>query len=374
MTVPQRLSISAQLSNCNLAKCWHIKLIILGLLHLSIGINLSLHKSPSAKTRMQTHRSNLDCTTLRLRQPWEELVPWEGTPWHWSKHLNFRPSWLFHKGCLSLHSWQTSILPHEWLSKPLLTLKWDHPTCEMSLRFLNFRVFLGIMGYRSGILRLEFLAFLSAIRIEKTIEKNGNRESGIAFEISHRFTGFWHLMTGDIMNQTSEVLTDAHMLARWTQHTGSSPPSKCTANLVSRMCLSNSDFEVQSAGYNSAQSPTNWESIHGKDPSIFCRASSRISIALDDKTQNAKSKIVDWHKKLCTNPLDTKCFFKDSEKLLSTQLQFLWDQGAKRREPWDVPDWFRSVNFRCVRWCHHKTVLYLTRIYCRNEKYTCEYT
>ena len=70
------------------------------------------------------------------------------------------------------------------------------------------------MGYRSGILRLEFLAFLSAIRIEKTIEKDGNRESGIAFEISHRFTGFWHLMTGDIMNQTLEVLTDAHMLAQ----------------------------------------------------------------------------------------------------------------------------------------------------------------
>ena len=70
------------------------------------------------------------------------------------------------------------------------------------------------MGYRSGILRLEFLAFLSAIRIEKKIEKEGYRVvSGIAFEISHRFTGFWHLMNGDVMNQTSEVLTDAHMLA-----------------------------------------------------------------------------------------------------------------------------------------------------------------
>ena len=34
---------------------------------------------------------------------------------------------------------------------------------------------------------------------------------GIAFEISHHFTGFWHLMTCDMMNQTSEVLTDAHM-------------------------------------------------------------------------------------------------------------------------------------------------------------------
>ena len=32
MTVPERLSLSAQLSNCNLATCWHIELIILGLL------------------------------------------------------------------------------------------------------------------------------------------------------------------------------------------------------------------------------------------------------------------------------------------------------------------------------------------------------
>ena len=62
------------------------------------------------------------------------------------------------------------------------------------------------MGYRSGILCLEFLAFLSTTRIEKHMENNG-----IAFEVFHRFTGFWHLMTGDIMNQTSEVLTDAHM-------------------------------------------------------------------------------------------------------------------------------------------------------------------
>ena len=65
--------------------------------------------------------------------------------------------------------------------------------------------------------------------------------------------------------------------------------AKCTAqlpclNLVNRMCLSNSDFEVQSAGYNSAQSPTNWESIHGKDPSILCRLSSRLSIALSDES------------------------------------------------------------------------------------------
>ena len=83
---------------------------------------------------------------------------------------------------------------------------------------------------------------------------------------------------------------------------------KCTAqlpslNLVNRMYLSNSDFDIQSAGYNSAQSPTNWESFHGKDPSILCRLSSRLSIALDDK--DPKGEIQDCG--LTTNLLDTKC-------------------------------------------------------------------
>ena len=74
----------------------------------------------------------------------------------------------------------------------------------------------------------------------------------------------------------------------------------CLLCIVNRMFFSNSDIEVQSAGYNSAQSPTNWASIHGKDPGFLCRASSRLSIALDDKTQNAKSKIVRWREKLIT--------------------------------------------------------------------------
>ena len=30
-------------------------------------------------------------TTIRLQQPCKELVPWQRTPWHWSKHLKFRP-------------------------------------------------------------------------------------------------------------------------------------------------------------------------------------------------------------------------------------------------------------------------------------------
>ena len=57
------------------------------------------------------YRLNSDCCmTILLRQLWEELLPWERTPWHWSKHVKFRPSWLFHKGCLSLQGWEP---PHK---------------------------------------------------------------------------------------------------------------------------------------------------------------------------------------------------------------------------------------------------------------------
>ena len=224
--------------------------------------------------------------------------------------------------------------------KPLLTLE--------TIQHLRFPVvfwtfgFFGIMGYRSGILRLEFLAFLSAIRIDKTIEKKGNRESGIAFEISHPFAGFWHLMTGDIMNQTSEVLTDAHMLAHGTQHTGPSPRSKCTAqlpclNLVNGMFFSNSDSAVQSAGYNSAQSPTNWESTHG-DPSVLCWPFSRLSIALDDNNPQCEIQDCELTCEICTNLLDSKCFSKIQGICCQHNyifLQSLWDNAyAKQPEIW----------------------------------------
>ena len=47
--------------------------------------------------------------------PWQTckvLVPWKRTPWHWSEHVKFRPSWLFQKRCLSLHSCQIAMLSH----------------------------------------------------------------------------------------------------------------------------------------------------------------------------------------------------------------------------------------------------------------------
>ena len=70
------------------------------------------------------HGSSLECCiTNILRQPSEELVPWELTPWHWSKQVKFRPSWLFHfdslrtavklQCCHMLASWtqQTQLSP-----------------------------------------------------------------------------------------------------------------------------------------------------------------------------------------------------------------------------------------------------------------------
>ena len=38
-----------------------------------------------------------------------------------------------------------------------------------------------------------------------TIHIMMNQREGIAFEISHRFTGFWHPMTRHIVNQSSKV-------------------------------------------------------------------------------------------------------------------------------------------------------------------------
>ena len=78
-----------------------------------------LNKSVWSETRMLSTivgvLSRIDsdcCMTILLRQLWEELLPCERTRWHWSKHVKFRPSWLFHQGCLSLHTCQTAILSH----------------------------------------------------------------------------------------------------------------------------------------------------------------------------------------------------------------------------------------------------------------------
>ena len=134
MTVPHRLFFSAQLSNCNLATCRHIELSILGLLiqrsfeqKLQLFYQvLSIENNPwaglggillLAETQKNSDAYNstkacfrgkallgkpatitfgenkdvnswiklrltVDFTTILLRQPSEELVPWEQTPEH----------------------------------------------------------------------------------------------------------------------------------------------------------------------------------------------------------------------------------------------------------------------------------------------------
>ena len=66
--------------------------------------------------------------------------------------------------------------------KPLLTLE-TIQQLRFPFAFWTFWV-LRIVGYRSGILRLEFLVFLSAIRIDKNIGKTGYWVSRLRFPVA----------------------------------------------------------------------------------------------------------------------------------------------------------------------------------------------
>ena len=182
---PKRLSSSAQLTNCNVGPCCH------GIAHIGACWHwafsafhlyqfLSFANNPWAglgwifgcclrnrrKTLISTKacfrgkaflgkpatitfgenkdvnswiklRLTVDFTTILLRQPSEELVPWEQTPEHNGidpKHVRFRPSWLFQKGCFSLHSCQTAILG-------LLHLSY---IIHLSSSFSSMKFFLGL--------------------------------------------------------------------------------------------------------------------------------------------------------------------------------------------------------------------------------------
>ena len=72
-------------------------------------------------------------------------VPWKRTPWHWSEHVKFRPSWLFQKRCLSLHSWWDAMLARNgtcWV--------WD--VLAFSLLHLSFFGTIASVVLSSGIL------------------------------------------------------------------------------------------------------------------------------------------------------------------------------------------------------------------------------
>ena len=121
---------------------------------------------------------------------------------------------------------------------------------------------------------------------------------------------------------------------------------------IYRTCLSNSDIDIQSVGYNSAQSPTNWESIHGEDPSILCQLSSRLSIALDDK------KLVGWYKKLVPIFLIQNVQINQRICYQHNYNFFRTKDHAWRPEIWDVPDWFPCMcKFQVsgditTKWCY----------------------
>ena len=115
------------------------------------------------------------------------------------------------KGCLSLHSCQTAILPH------VVTLNsayFAFSTFQSafiwaisfsgSMKFFQLKITLGLALGESWLLLCANVQCLS-LRY-------------FAGRLSRGFTGFWHLMTDEITNQTLEVLTDARMLAVWTQH------------------------------------------------------------------------------------------------------------------------------------------------------------
>ena len=162
----------------------------------------------------------------------------ERTPGHWCKHFKFRPSWLFHKGCLSLHSCQTAILPH------VGTLKSAHWAFTFQSAFISEKALVVVWGsFKKMTLGLALGEFCA------TTEKHWCPVSILPIFVGNQ-VGFKHgLKTHELLPwkrtpkaliQTSWVqaimtvpqrlsfsaqlvkLQSCHMLAHWTQHTGPS--------------------------------------------------------------------------------------------------------------------------------------------------------
>ena len=98
----------------------------------------NLQKLPLAKTRMSTHGSNLDWPVQQVfcARLGRSLC-------HGNEHHGIDPnilssghhkSWLFHKGCASLHSSQTAILPHVGT---LNSAYWALPHLSISIHLSN---------------------------------------------------------------------------------------------------------------------------------------------------------------------------------------------------------------------------------------------
>ena len=145
--------------------------------------------------------------TILLRLPWEELVPRERTPWHWSKQVRFRPSWLFHKGCFSLHSWWDAMLARNgtcWvcdvLAFSLLQLSFNiHSSNGFScpIKFFHLKIAIGLALGESWLLLVQpqkntdvqCLPFptsvgrLSLANLQKSLRRNKDVNSWIKFRL-----------------------------------------------------------------------------------------------------------------------------------------------------------------------------------------------
>ena len=153
----------------------------------------------------------------------------------------------------------------------------------------------------------------------------------------------------------SAPLTNCNVATCW--HVELSTAQLPSLNLVNRMCLSNSDFDVQSVGYKSAQSPTNWESIHGKDPSILCWLSSRLSMALSNENPKGRNPRLCIDKKKLVIIMFMQCMWNlENWPSIHYKYNFGVTEAPvclKSKYKMFQPDLDVCVNFTCVRRHHH---------------------
>ena len=155
---------------CNVATCWQVELSILSLLQLSFNIHSSNWFSCPIKffhlvlgwpwanlgalLVQPQKKPDVQCLPLPVSPGRLSLANLQGAcametntmaSWHWSRQVKFRPSWLFHKGCLSLHSWWDAMLARKgtcWV--------WD--VLAFSLLHLSFIGTIASVVLSSGIL------------------------------------------------------------------------------------------------------------------------------------------------------------------------------------------------------------------------------
>ena len=113
---------------------------------ISFGCSMTLWRSTKAclskpakitfgESKHVTHGSNLDCTTI-LRQPWEELLPWERTPV--PQRLSFYPRWNYPGGPVSpicSNNWGAhNLRPYRKASPPPQSLTQRYHRSRVSIK------------------------------------------------------------------------------------------------------------------------------------------------------------------------------------------------------------------------------------------------